>query len=146
MRVDDRGMPLDIRLMRHYKPLRNTPFAPHAPSPFILLAIAFVAAVSALVPVSAGAHAKCKPGPKPPVAAVPLGGIDLSNETVTPTASNVSVSPLDYGSTISFTVPSASSPLAYSFSVPVSSDQNLVLLPRGDAALTEALPPAPDIG
>jgi hypothetical protein len=78
-------------------------------------------------------------------ASAPLASIDLDTETVTANSAVASVSPIDYGSDITLTIPSRAAPLGYRLSIPLSSDESLAVLTTGAVAIIQTFPiPAGD--
>jgi hypothetical protein len=109
--------------------------------PPILVAAVILTAVGA----SFGARADaCNPGPGPkPGPSVPLASIDLSTETITASSTNASISPIDFGSDISLTIPNRAAPRSYGLSIPLSSGESLAVLTTGGAAITQTYPIPP---
>ena len=90
---------------------------------------------SAVLPTS-GRHSGTAPS-------APLASIDLSAETITANSANASISPIDFGSDISLTIPNRAAPLSYDLSIPLSSDESLTVLAAGGAAITQTYPIPP---
>jgi len=106
---------------------------------------ALAAAVLTAVCACLGARADaCNPGPEPkPGPSAPLASIDLVSETVTGDTANVSLSPIDFGSGISLTIPNKTAPRSYGLSIPLSSEETLAVLSGGGAAITRTYPIPP---
>jgi hypothetical protein len=101
------------------------------------------AAVLTAAGVSFGARADaCNPGPKPGPSS-PLASIDLSSETITGNSGDATVSPIDFGSDISLTIPNKAAPKSYRLTIPLSSDESLAVLSTGGAVITQTLPIPP---
>ncbi len=106
-----------------------------------VLAAAVLAAVCAFLGARADA---CNPGPEPkPGPSAPLVSIDLVSETVTGDTANVSLSPIDFGSDISLTIPNKAAPRSYALSIPLSSEETLAVLSGGGVAITRTYPIPP---
>ncbi len=108
-----------------------------------VLAAAVLTAVGAFLGARADA---CEPGPGPkpgPSPSAPLVSIDLASETVTGDTANVSLSPIDFGSDISLTIPNKTAPRSYGLSIPLSSEESLSVLSAGGVAIiqTDPIPP-----
>lgn len=103
--------------------------------PPALSAIAIAAVVSA---ATAGA---CNPGPKGP--SVSLASIDLSSQTVTAGSENASISPIGFGAEISLAMANKAAPRGYRLAIPLASDERLVVLAAGGAAIIETSPIPP---
>jgi hypothetical protein len=74
---------------------------------------------------------------------VPLASIDLDAETITANSANVNISPIDFGSDISLTIPNRAAPRSYRLSIPLSSDESLSVLTAGGTAIIQTYPIPP---
>lgn len=78
----------------------------------------------------------------------PLAAIDLGAEKITARSANVSITPIDFGSDISLTIPNGTAPRSYRISISLSSDESLAVLSTGGAVITQTypIPPGDDSG